>query len=85
MLQKSYDFLGVNYYTAFFASNVMFYNNVNISVTTDNHANLTCKPKYVPLGPVWRCFGFQFFSFLMIIFRSSIQVFNFSVPLVERI
>ncbi|MGI4329165.1 family 1 glycosylhydrolase, partial [Klebsiella pneumoniae] len=41
MLQKSYDFLGVNYYTAFFASNVMFYNNVNISVTTDNHANLT--------------------------------------------
>ncbi|GFY92141.1 thioglucoside glucohydrolase 1 [Actinidia rufa] len=41
MLQKSYDFLGVNYYTAFFASNVLFYNNVNISVTTDNHANLT--------------------------------------------
>ncbi|PSS24494.1 Beta-glucosidase, partial [Actinidia chinensis var. chinensis] len=53
MLQKSYDFLGVNYYTAFFASNVMFYNNVNISVTTDNHANLTCKPKHVPLGSVW--------------------------------
>ena len=23
MLQKSYDFLGVNYYTAFFASNVV--------------------------------------------------------------
>ncbi|PSS10019.1 Beta-glucosidase [Actinidia chinensis var. chinensis] len=41
MLQKSYDFLGVNYYTAFFASNVMFSNSINISMTTDNHANLT--------------------------------------------
>ncbi|GFY92139.1 beta glucosidase 15 [Actinidia rufa] len=41
MLQKSYDFLGVNYYTAFFASNAMFSNSVNVSMTTDNHANLT--------------------------------------------
>ncbi|GFY92114.1 beta glucosidase 43 [Actinidia rufa] len=41
ILQKSYDFLGVNYYTAFFAGNVMFSNSVNVSMTTDNHANLT--------------------------------------------
>ena len=45
ILQKSYDFLGVNYYTAFFAGNVMFSNSVNVSMTTDNHANLTCKHK----------------------------------------
>ena len=44
-LQKSYDFLGVNYYTGFFAANIMSSNNVNVSMTTDNHANLTCKLK----------------------------------------
>ncbi|PSS10022.1 Beta-glucosidase, partial [Actinidia chinensis var. chinensis] len=41
MLHKSYDFLGVNYYTSNFATNLMSSNNVNVSWITDHRASLT--------------------------------------------
>ncbi|XP_059645564.1 vicianin hydrolase-like isoform X2 [Cornus florida] len=50
MLQKSYDFLGVNYYTSNYASNVMFSNSVNLSMFTDNRANMTTVKNGIPIG-----------------------------------
>ncbi|KAA8520277.1 hypothetical protein F0562_014533 [Nyssa sinensis] len=50
MLQKSYDFLGVNYYTSNYASNAMVSNSMNLSMTTDNQANLTSVRNGVPIG-----------------------------------
>ena len=42
-LKGSYDFLGVNYYTAKYAQDSTFFPTVNLSYTTDSHVNLTSK------------------------------------------
>ena len=43
MVKGSLDFLGLNYYTAYYAANVAVANPVNISYSTDSLANLTGK------------------------------------------
>lgn len=43
MVKGSIDFLGLNYYTTFYADNLTSYSSINLSYTTDNRANLTCK------------------------------------------
>ncbi|KAF8369269.1 hypothetical protein HHK36_032722 [Tetracentron sinense] len=41
MVKGSFDFLGLNYYTANYAANLPYSNSVNISYTTDSQASLT--------------------------------------------
>ncbi|KAH7863679.1 hypothetical protein Vadar_020645 [Vaccinium darrowii] len=41
LVKGSFDFIGLNYYTAYYASNVPFANTVNVSYSTDSLANLT--------------------------------------------
>lgn len=43
MVKGSFDFIGLNYYTAKYAANVAFQNSINVSSATDSLANLTCK------------------------------------------
>lgn len=44
LLIGSYDFLGLNYYTAFYAAHPTTPpNRVNLSYATDQHVNLSCK------------------------------------------
>ncbi|KAK3224020.1 hypothetical protein Dsin_011045 [Dipteronia sinensis] len=51
MVKGSFDFLGLNYYTAYYASNVDVANSVlNISCTTDSFANLTQTSNGVLIG-----------------------------------
>ncbi|XAR54322.1 Beta-primeverosidase [Bertholletia excelsa] len=50
MVKGSMDFLGLNYYTAKYASNVRFPNTVNISYETDSLANLTGERHGKPIG-----------------------------------
>ncbi|KAK2637125.1 hypothetical protein Ddye_031917 [Dipteronia dyeriana] len=51
MVKGSFDFLGLNYYTAYYASNVDAANSVlNISYTTDSFANLTQTRNGVLIG-----------------------------------
>ncbi|XAR54321.1 Beta-primeverosidase [Bertholletia excelsa] len=50
MLTGSMDFLGLNYYTSNYASNVPYSNSVNLSYTTDSQANLTLERNGKPLG-----------------------------------
>lgn len=45
LVKGSFDFLGLNYYTAYYAKNVLFPNPVNTSYSTDSCANLTGKLK----------------------------------------
>ncbi|KAH7862144.1 hypothetical protein Vadar_000720 [Vaccinium darrowii] len=43
LVKGFFDFIGLNYYTAYYASNVSFANTVNVSYSTDSLANLTSK------------------------------------------
>ncbi|XP_073220337.1 beta-glucosidase 12-like [Cicer arietinum] len=47
LLKGSFDFLGLNYYTSNYASNVPHLSNDNPSYTTDSHANLTSKHTFI--------------------------------------
>ncbi|KAA8520274.1 hypothetical protein F0562_014530 [Nyssa sinensis] len=50
LLKGSFDFIGINYYTANFAARVPFANRVNISATADSLANLTTQRNGIPIG-----------------------------------
>ncbi|KAL5762792.1 hypothetical protein ACOSP7_019056 [Xanthoceras sorbifolium] len=50
MVKGSIDFLGVNYYTTFYADDLTSYSTVNLSYTTDNHVNLTSEKNGIPIG-----------------------------------
>ncbi|KAK2637128.1 hypothetical protein Ddye_031920 [Dipteronia dyeriana] len=50
MVKGSIDFLGVNYYTAFYADDLTSYSTVNLSYTTDNHVNITSEKNGIPIG-----------------------------------
>jgi beta-glucosidase/6-phospho-beta-glucosidase/beta-galactosidase len=41
MLKGSYDFIGVNYYTARYAEDSSSFSSINLSYTTDSRVNLT--------------------------------------------
>ena len=51
MLKGSFDFLGVNYYTAYYAANAPPPNARNPNYTTDYRANLLTERNGVPIGP----------------------------------
>ncbi|XP_042489395.1 beta-glucosidase 13-like [Macadamia integrifolia] len=51
MVKGSFDFLGLNYYTTNYATNVAFYNGVKTSYSTDSHVNLTTARNGIPIGP----------------------------------
>ncbi|KAF9608315.1 hypothetical protein IFM89_008937 [Coptis chinensis] len=50
IVKGSYDFLGLNYYTANFAGNVMSSKDVPPRYLTDFHARLSCKLKYIQIA-----------------------------------
>ncbi|RZC83661.1 hypothetical protein C5167_046447 [Papaver somniferum] len=52
MVKGSFDFIGLNYYTGYYAQHVMNANNdINPSYTTDAQANQTSERNGVPIGP----------------------------------
>ncbi|KAF8396085.1 hypothetical protein HHK36_017697 [Tetracentron sinense] len=51
MVKGSFDFLGLNYYTANYAANVPVSNSVNVSYMTDAHINLTTERNGTSIGP----------------------------------
>ncbi|KAA8549849.1 hypothetical protein F0562_001533 [Nyssa sinensis] len=51
LLNGSFDFIGLNYYTAKYAANVPNSNTVNVSYMTDSHANLIGERNGIPIGP----------------------------------
>ncbi|KAK1588098.1 hypothetical protein Q3G72_019815 [Acer saccharum] len=51
MVKGSLDFLGLNYYTAFYVANVAVANPVNISYSADSLANQTTDRKGILIGP----------------------------------
>ncbi|KDP26939.1 hypothetical protein JCGZ_21032 [Jatropha curcas] len=68
MLKGSLDFIGVNYYTAYYAEDAAYSRNVNLSYTTDNHVNLTtfliivkAKKDGIPLGQPTSYDGYYFY------------------------
>ncbi|KAG5580631.1 hypothetical protein H5410_051258 [Solanum commersonii] len=50
LVKGSMDFLGVNYYTTYYASPLLSVNKVNLSYTTDNHADLSPLKDGKPIG-----------------------------------
>ncbi|KAM7502636.1 hypothetical protein LguiB_001540 [Lonicera macranthoides] len=50
MVKGSFDFLGLNYYTAFYVAHMPTPNFVNLSYITDSRANLTDERNGVPIG-----------------------------------
>ncbi|CBI24821.3 unnamed protein product, partial [Vitis vinifera] len=52
LVKRSFDFLGLNYYTANYASNVPVANTVNVSYSTDSLANLITQRNGIPIGPM---------------------------------
>ncbi|XP_019058483.1 PREDICTED: beta-glucosidase 17 isoform X2 [Tarenaya hassleriana] len=50
MVKGSFDFFGVNYYTARFTEDAMFYASANLSSTTDSHVNETTEKNGIPIG-----------------------------------
>ena len=50
LVKGSFDFLGLNYYTANYAANVPVANTVNVSYSTDSLANLTSK--FIPIPQI---------------------------------
>ncbi|XP_019168138.1 PREDICTED: vicianin hydrolase-like [Ipomoea nil] len=50
LVKGSIDFLGINYYTTYYAAPTLSFNAVNLSYTTDNHLALTPDKDGVPLG-----------------------------------
>ncbi|KAL5760552.1 hypothetical protein ACOSP7_019065 [Xanthoceras sorbifolium] len=51
LLKGSYDFLGLNYYTGYYANNIEVPNPVNLSQSTDSLANLNASRNGVLIGP----------------------------------
>ncbi|KAJ0096246.1 hypothetical protein Patl1_17274 [Pistacia atlantica] len=51
MVKGSFDFIGINYYTAQYAANVPVANTVNISYSSDSLANLTTSRNGILIGP----------------------------------
>ncbi|XP_042513508.1 beta-glucosidase 12-like isoform X2 [Macadamia integrifolia] len=51
LVKGSMDFLGLNYYTANYASNIPFSVPLNVSYTTDSRVNLTTERNGIPIGP----------------------------------
>ncbi|OVA06648.1 Glycoside hydrolase [Macleaya cordata] len=51
LIKGSFDFIGLNYYTANYAAHAPLGNNVNPSYTTDAQAKLTTERNGVPIGP----------------------------------
>ncbi|CAL2248414.1 unnamed protein product [Prunus armeniaca] len=51
LLIGSFDFLGLNYYTSYYASNAPQNNSVYASYTTDASVNLSSERNGVPIGP----------------------------------
>ncbi|RLN29478.1 beta-glucosidase 12-like isoform X4 [Panicum miliaceum] len=51
LVKGAFDFIGLNYYTAYFAENVAPSNSLNYSYNTDPRANLTGARNGVPIGP----------------------------------
>ncbi|XP_059453122.1 beta-glucosidase 17-like isoform X2 [Corylus avellana] len=49
-LKGSYDFLGVNYYTANYAQDSTSFPTLNLSYTTDSRVNLTSEKDGIPIG-----------------------------------
>ncbi|XAR54318.1 Beta-primeverosidase [Bertholletia excelsa] len=50
ILMRSYDFVGINYYTSKYAANRKFCNTVNLTVTTDNCVLESVEKNGVPIG-----------------------------------
>ncbi|GMH30218.1 hypothetical protein Nepgr_032061 [Nepenthes gracilis] len=50
ILRQSYDFLGLNYYTASYAADDPSFSTTNLSYTTDSHVTLTQEKDGVPIG-----------------------------------
>ncbi|KAL5699589.1 beta-glucosidase [Ranunculus cassubicifolius] len=50
MLKGSYDFLGLNYYTAYFTKHLPLHNNAEASYQADCHCNRTSEKNGVPIG-----------------------------------
>ncbi|KAG8646348.1 hypothetical protein MANES_10G147500v8 [Manihot esculenta] len=46
----SFDFIGINYYTASYAEDLTSYSNVNLSYTTDSRVNVTTDKNGIPIG-----------------------------------
>ncbi|GAV78258.1 Glyco_hydro_1 domain-containing protein [Cephalotus follicularis] len=61
MLVGSFDFLGVNYYFAYYAEDSAYHSNVNLSYTTDSHVNLTTEKNGIPLGEPTTYSGYYFY------------------------
>ncbi|XP_058073488.1 beta-glucosidase 12-like isoform X2 [Magnolia sinica] len=59
MVKASFDFIGMNYYTANYAHHNPQSNNVPASYNTDAHCNLTTERNGIPIGPkaasAWLC------------------------------
>ncbi|XP_050224064.1 beta-glucosidase 12-like [Mercurialis annua] len=51
MVKGSFDFLGLNYYTANYAAYVHYSNAINASILTDSRANLSSERNGIPIGP----------------------------------
>ncbi|CAN6347635.1 unnamed protein product [Urochloa humidicola] len=51
LVKGAFDFIGLNYYTAYFAENIPPSNSLNYSYNTDPRANLTGSRNGVPIGP----------------------------------
>ncbi|KAK1586780.1 hypothetical protein Q3G72_006068 [Acer saccharum] len=51
MVKGSYDFIGINYYTAIYAVDVPITNSSNISCSTDSLAILTPEREVISIGP----------------------------------
>ncbi|KAJ4830025.1 Beta-glucosidase 12 [Turnera subulata] len=51
LLKGSFDFIGLNYYTANYAANVPLFNALNASYLTDSRANLTTERNGILIGP----------------------------------
>ncbi|KAL5755366.1 hypothetical protein ACOSP7_023586 [Xanthoceras sorbifolium] len=51
MVKGSYDFIGVNYYTAYYAVDVPIINSSIVSYSTDSLAKLTPVREGIPIGP----------------------------------
>ncbi|KAH7674080.1 Beta-glucosidase protein [Dioscorea alata] len=51
-IKGSFDFIGINYYTSNYVSNVPFSQNQMNSYLTDSFTNLTVEKKGIPIGPV---------------------------------
>ncbi|XP_058074350.1 beta-glucosidase 12-like [Magnolia sinica] len=51
MLRGSFDFIGLNYYTARYVADVSCSDTIQVSYTTDSHINETGERNGIPIGP----------------------------------